>query len=640
MSDFDVDKATNELAGMINSIRMLNTRINGAAMSGDQILAEVAELFPPARLFSAEIRSTPIIYRNLREWLLEHGATLPTHSSRRIMMQLATNIYMDDEDKIAAESIVKEIIAEGRRVHKNNDAVVPTPEPSTPQGSTQSHEKLVYYIGNRFRNAESKFSGDLGESWTEYVSEYQQVARDYSLTPKQKKQYLHNLLKGDAKRYYLDRVDNEINTFAEAVRMIGEEYNSLVRQNRVKNHLTGLRITKYTDNNLDELEALERVYKTITKLSPQVPASHRSEAHKIEFLRNSVIGQPWATEPLSRIATHELSFQQLYGELEAALHLSREAKLANLRDRVICTTSKPADEDIGQVPGILFQGPGRYANSRKFVGDNRDGTEYPRSGATNAAKRSPLNMMGCFNCDSPNHMLKNCPSKVNLAKAAQRRMEYLAKRNGRGRNANVVLFELCSQLSDTTAEAVNGSQEMELETEREEQPQQDANDTSRDFDLFESLMNHCETSSEPDHVEILLASTNRQSCTALTEPFNGACLDTGAQRSVVGKPQAEAYYQFMGIPLAIQPSTPLTYKFGSEKTVSIGKAKFRIPYAGTKHMFLNLDVVDIDVPLLVGLDVMDEYKLMVDNLDNRLVCKKPFWSAPLTRKRGHLYYVW
>lgn len=52
----------------------------------------------------------------------------------------------------------------------------------------------------RLKQRENKFSGDLGEAWMEFVDEYLQISRDYSLTPVQKLQYLHNLLRGDAKK--------------------------------------------------------------------------------------------------------------------------------------------------------------------------------------------------------------------------------------------------------------------------------------------------------------------------------------------------------------------------------------------------------------------------------------------------------
>ncbi len=100
----------------------------------------------------------------------------------------------------------------------------------------------------------------LGTSakWMEYVAKYQQVARDYNLTSTQKLQSLHSLLRGDAKRFFLDRVDNYVSNFTQAVEMISKEDNSVVRQNRVKNYLIGVRFNKCVTDGLNESEALEK----------------------------------------------------------------------------------------------------------------------------------------------------------------------------------------------------------------------------------------------------------------------------------------------------------------------------------------------------------------------------------------------
>lgn len=175
-----------------------------------------------------------------------------------------------------------------------------------------------------------------------------------------------------------------------------------MRQNRVKNFLSTLRLSTYTKDGLDELAALEKVYKVITKLSAQVPISHRGETHRIEFLRNATVGYDWATQPLRRVATHSLTFQKLYGELEFQLHLSREAKLANIRDKI--TRGSSSNETEGTVPGILYQGPGHYARRHNGVGDTR---RAATSGASSVGykKFDPLLIMGCFNCDDPGHMV-------------------------------------------------------------------------------------------------------------------------------------------------------------------------------------------------------------------------------------------
>eukprot|EP00171_Calliarthron_tuberculosum_P015940 IDg15940t1 len=153
----------------------------------------------------------------------------------------------------------------------------------------------------------------------EYLAEYQKVARDCGLSPAQKRQYLHNLLRGDAKRFHIDQVENQVKNFDQAVLVIENEYNSVVRQNRVKTYLGTLRLSKIVTDGLDELAALEK-----------------------------------ATEPLSRIATRGLSFQQLYGELEAALHLEREAKVAVIRDKA-SSIAKPIDSEANEFLGILLR---------------------------------------------------------------------------------------------------------------------------------------------------------------------------------------------------------------------------------------------------------------------------------------------
>lgn len=114
-----------------------------------------------------------------------------------------------------------------------------------------------------------------------------------------------------------------------------------------------------------------RFYKVITKLSRQGPASHRGDAHKVEFLRNAVVGSGWSHEPLSRVATDGVSFQQLYGELEAALQLQKEAKQAMLRDAATKNKALGYDHDI---LGILLAGQTRYAKhpfSNRFFRSSR-----------------------------------------------------------------------------------------------------------------------------------------------------------------------------------------------------------------------------------------------------------------------------
>lgn len=47
-------------------------------------------------------------------------------------------------------------------------------------------------VAMRPNNLESKFDGDLGESWSEYVDSYIQIAKDYNFSMDHKLHYLHN----------------------------------------------------------------------------------------------------------------------------------------------------------------------------------------------------------------------------------------------------------------------------------------------------------------------------------------------------------------------------------------------------------------------------------------------------------------
>lgn len=55
---------------------------------------------------------------------------------------------------------------------------------------------------------------------------------------------------------------------------------------------------------------------------------------------------------------------------------------------------------------------------------------------------------------------------------------------------------------------------------------------------------------------------------------------------------------------------------------------------------LETDVVDINVPLLIGLDFLDEHKMYVNNTTDMLECVNKGIQVPLVRKLGHLFFEW
>jgi hypothetical protein len=120
--------------------------------------------------------------------------------------------------------------------------------------------------------------------------------------------------------------------------------------------------------------------------------------------------------------------------------------------------------------------------------------------------------------------------------------------------------------------------------------------------------------------------------------WNGACVDTGAQKTVIGLPQAMSYCRFIGKTFKLQRSNKV-YRFGVDKQDSLGSIAIYKP-TPAYVITLNVDVVRANVPLLIGLDVVDANGLTADAVSNKLKCPKGGWETPLVRKIGHMYLEW
>lgn len=124
-----------------------------------------------------------------------------------------------------------------------------------------------------------------------------------------------------------------------------------------------------------------------------------------------------------------------------------------------------------------------------------------------------------------------------------------------------------------------------------------------------------------------------------TTVFEGACADTGAQKSVCGLAQAKAYCRARRRPFKLLPS-PYSYKFGDGVRTSMGMLQVRLHIQQGFFLSFWIDVVDADIPLLLGLDLLDEHKLVADNVDNVLISKVGGWRVPITDAHGHLFVRW
>lgn len=106
--------------------------------------------------------------------------------------------------------------------------------------------------------------------------------------------------------------------------------------------------------------------------------------------------------------------------------------------------------------------------------------------------------------------------------------------------------------------------------------------------------------------------------------FLGACCDIGAQRTVIGKKQAKAYCREAGVALKMRQSG-YAFRFGYGLYATLGTIEVRIPMPDGSFLAMKVDVVDADVPLLLGIDTLDREKLVADNVRNTLDSRRFGW---------------
>lgn len=184
----------NEIKSPILSIRDLDSNSEKNNLTGEQVKEEFAEMFLDSQLFDCSIHYicplSTIIFGI-------EGAAINSHS------WLATIIHTVSEDTNTAVELAKDMISSSRASSNNTAQLYGTENYIGEQGEASSLtfiyscgiQKLSHNVAMRFKYSDNRFSGNIGESWIEYVSNYQRVAIDYNLNPEQKLTFFQNIFR-------------------------------------------------------------------------------------------------------------------------------------------------------------------------------------------------------------------------------------------------------------------------------------------------------------------------------------------------------------------------------------------------------------------------------------------------------------
>jgi hypothetical protein len=283
--------------------------------------------------------------------------------------------------------------------------------------------RTAHQVSQRFSQTSAKYTGKTNESLADKFQIYRTVARDYQLTSTQKVALVHNLFDEEALRYYNAHVRDQSTTLEQVYEGMYAEFNSVTRQDRCKNQLRALRLhTIVETKNMMPTEALDYIRDQITLMITQCPKPFASEAFKTELLRDSVIGNRWATVPISKSRSNNYNFQQLFQDLHSSLHQHEEELMAR---RTFSRMSADPRYHPYRLPTrapavkkINYTGQGRYGNPR--TPGSR--SSIPRlTNPSITVGKNGLTARGepklCFSCGSPDHVLP-CPKNTDLQSAA------------------------------------------------------------------------------------------------------------------------------------------------------------------------------------------------------------------------------
>lgn len=102
-----------------------------------------------------------------------------------------------------------------------------------------------------------------------------------------------------------------------------------------------------------------------------------------------------------------------------------------------------------------------------------------------------------------------------------------------------------------------------------------------------------------------------------SDTYEGACLDSGAEQSVIERKQANAYIKETERKIS-KVGSRLIFKFGDGEKISQGILTVRVPFPDSRHAAIPAHVLDADIPFLIGMEILHR-EIMIMDFDSRTI---------------------
>eukprot|EP00171_Calliarthron_tuberculosum_P005221 IDg5221t1 len=575
------------------------------------------------------------IFQNLQEEL-----------TPEIYLNTTSQVLYEEDDELLAEAM--------ERIDRNkNGNSVPdsarSPASSTVQLSRSSSGAPVDNAGRaasaiqqNFKTDTEKFSGDMHGKIPLHVIKRRYLTAISSQTVARDKQKHFSLL--------------------------DKKFNTLLHQLHTRNYLNDMTFDSVKQElNCSDMQALETIYQRILNLVPQARKNYSVEDAKVDILYHATKGHTFARTALanqmaqSQSTNLEWTFDQFKQHLTTQLAASAERKpgspfhditgfntthkkLSTPKAATFMVENEPVTEPAGQLISPMAYYGETYANPLQ--------ARKPKKFQRHQIK--PIDIASMLRGNPPggpgNRIRKHMnASQLQQIKDKTRCLNY----------DDEYMTYLACITTDITPPATNGEPSLVKVnvTKCYENPNQKIKDsppqtcikTLNDRKQKSETSHSCKfigthkfthrksVRRKPWHIPLTLMQL-RDATKGNNHRFQGALMDTGAQKSVVGLQQAKAYCREINIPFELLKDSQM-FRFGKGNSKAIGKIQLVIPTPGSM-IVIKVSVIRENIPFLIGLDVMDRYSLQTLTVFNKIQCVSESWEVPATRKFGHVYWVW
>ncbi|KAA8493329.1 Transposon Ty1-ER2 Gag-Pol polyprotein [Porphyridium purpureum] len=442
------------------------------------------------------------------------------------------------------------------------------------EDQTAARELIKMYL-----HVDKKYAGDIEEDLSVFVEDYNDNCDAQGASAEVRVRMLHVLFKGAARSYYRAHIKPVARSVTEVEQMMRAHFFTQDRKDHALERWNKLTLRGMQEESGEgAADAFKKLVTRARLLQKDLPTEYGSDTILCDRIRSAVKDEAWARLLTINPARSSHELEERINVAIASGYGQQEAHVSTYYNR-------------------------RYEYRKRPMKCN----------PVKNGKR-----MQCHGCGSEWHMLNQCknlkPERMTLI------LEVLENKFSRiGQSALHDREPVCDEQDETEGNIDVGF-------------------------VVESVENVVAANSEDEieDAEILLVARDAHMALACAgnsgkgRSFFGFCLDSGAPKSVVGCAQLEAYRRVTRHRPEKVGVSELNFRFGDMRAPGLGIHRVRVTF-GDVMVEHNVHEVDVNVPMLLGLDFMRKHQVKVDHGTQKASAASSGKNVELLERDGHLY---